>query len=137
MASDEAEPLPRLHAYVSYRDAEAGLAWLSSAGFEQVARQDAEDGSVLHAEVRLGDAVVMVASADAPYARPALQGVSTGSGLYLWFPAPSAVDDWYAGAVAAGATGVIAPEDTAWGSRRARVLDPEGYEWSAGTYGPG
>ncbi|MER7955760.1 hypothetical protein [Streptomyces sp. NPDC096030] len=41
------------------------------------------------------------------------------------------------GAVAAGATGVIAPEDTAWGSRRARVLDPEGYAWSAGTYRPG
>ncbi|MEU9865864.1 VOC family protein [Streptomyces sp. NPDC047971] len=137
MASNEAGSLPRLHAYLSYADAEAGLAWLSSVGFAQVARQTAADGSVIHAEVRLGDAVVMVASADAPSARPALHGISTGSGLYLWFSAEPAVDDWYERAVAAGAVGVIEPEDTGWGSRRARVLDPEGYEWSAGTYGPG
>ncbi|MFE5613711.1 VOC family protein [Streptomyces sp. NPDC056524] len=137
MGLNEAGSHTRLHAYVSYRDADAGLAWLASVGFECVARQDAEDGSVLHAVVRLGDAVVMVATADAAYSRPALHGVSRGSGLYLWFSAAPPVDDWYARAVAAGATGVIAPEDTAWGSRRARVLDPEGYEWSAGTYGPG
>ncbi|MFE5628305.1 hypothetical protein [Streptomyces sp. NPDC056543] len=92
---------------------------------------------MLDAEVRFGDAVVMVAPADAAYSRPALHGVSTGSGLYLWFSAAPAVDDWYVRAVAAGATGLIAPEDTAWGFRRARVLNPEGYERSAGTYGPG
>ena len=30
-----------------------------------------------------------------------------------------------------------APEDTEWGTRRARLLDPEGQEWSFGTYAPG
>lgn len=29
------------------------------------------------------------------------------------------------------------PEETEWGTWRARVLDPEGREWSSGTYVPG
>jgi len=40
-------------------------------------------------------------------------------------------------AVDAGATGLLAPETTEWGTERARVLDPEGHEWSFGTYKPG
>lgn len=40
-------------------------------------------------------------------------------------------------ALAAGGTSVIEPEDTQWGARRCRVFDPQGQEWSAGTYQPG
>jgi uncharacterized glyoxalase superfamily protein PhnB len=32
---------------------------------------------------------------------------------------------------------VYPPEDTEWRTRRYRVLDPEGYEWSFGNYRPG
>jgi len=62
----------RLYAYLSYPDAAAALRWFAAVGFETVRRQDGDDGSVQHAEVRLGDAVVMVASDDAPYTKPAL-----------------------------------------------------------------
>ncbi|MEU4064159.1 VOC family protein [Streptomyces wedmorensis] len=126
-----------LHAYLSYRDTEAALAWLSAVGFAVVRRQDAEDGSLTHAEIRFGDVVLMVAAAHAAYSRPALHGVSTGSGLYLCLASSSAVDQWYFRAMAAGGTSVIEPEETEWGARRARVLDPEGHEWSVGTYRPG
>ncbi|MET9002508.1 VOC family protein [Amycolatopsis sp. Hca4] len=126
-----------LHAYLSYRDASAALGWLTAVGFEVVTRQDGDDGAVVHAEVRLGSIVLMVATADADYDRPRLLGLSTGDGLYLGFDRSELVDGWFGRAVAAGARPVIAPEDTAWGSRRARVLDPEGKEWSAGTYRPG
>ncbi|MFF2776002.1 VOC family protein [Streptomyces sp. NPDC058052] len=126
-----------LHAYLSYRDTDAALTWLSAIGFRSVRSQRAEDGSVVHAEIRFGDVVLMVASAHASYSRPALHGVSTGSGLYLCLATPTAVDQWYFRAVAAGGVPVIEPEDTEWGSRRARVLDPEGHEWSVGTYRPG
>jgi uncharacterized glyoxalase superfamily protein PhnB len=126
-----------LHAYLSYRDAPAALEWLQQVGFEVGRRQDAADGAVVHAEVRLGDVVLMVASADDAYVTPPLVGRSTGSGLYLWIPQPRAVDAWYDRALAAGARGVVAPEDTEWGTRRARLLDPEGNEWSIGTYQPG
>ncbi|HEX5879342.1 MAG TPA: hypothetical protein VF468_13670 [Actinomycetota bacterium] len=51
-------------------------------------------------------------------------------------PAATEVDARHQRATDAGAHSVIAPEDTAWGTRRARVLDPEGHDWSIGTYRP-
>ncbi|WP_237767639.1 VOC family protein [Serinicoccus sp. CUA-874] len=128
---------PALHAYLSYSDAQATLRWLEQVGFSVVARQDGGGGAVLHAEVRWGDVVLMVASADDDYDVPRLLGRSTGGGLYLWLSDPSQVDEWYARALQAGGTQVFAPEETEWGTRRARVLDPEGHEWSIGTYRPG
>jgi uncharacterized glyoxalase superfamily protein PhnB len=124
----------RLYAYLSYADAPAALEWMRRVGFDLVRRQDGEGGQILHAEVRMGEAVLMVASNDAGYRRPPLMGRSTGQGLYLLV---EDVDDFYRKAVAAGATAVIEPENTEWGSRRTRVLDPQGQEWSAGTYQPG
>ncbi|MGW5370776.1 VOC family protein [Streptomyces sp. NPDC004009] len=127
----------RLHAYLSYSDAAAALNWLRAVGFEITSRQDGPEGAVLHAEVRMDEIVLMIASADDDYTVPPLRGISTGSGLYLWLPEATAVDDWCHRAVDAGAREVIPPEDTPWGSRRARVLDPEGHEWSVGNYAPG
>jgi uncharacterized glyoxalase superfamily protein PhnB len=131
------EPVAGLHAYLSFRDAPAGLQWLEEVGFDVVSRQEGPDGRILHAEVRLGDVVLMVASADADYEVPRLMDRSTGGGLYLWLPHPVDVDRWHERALRAGAHEVIAPEDTEWGTRRSRVLDPEGHEWSTGTYRPG
>jgi len=128
---------PALHAYLSYRDAPAGIDWLEKVGFNLLVRQDRPDGTLLHAEVRLGTVVLSAASADAEYETPSLVGDSIGGGLYLWFPEPSEVDAWYSRAVDAGARGLIPPHDTEWGTRRARVLDPECHEWSVGTYRPG
>lgn len=129
--------LPGLHAYLSYDDPAGALEWMARVGFTVVARLDAPDGLVAHAEVRYGDVVLMVASADAEYDTPRLVGRSVGSGLYVAVNEPADVDAWYERAVAAGAKKVFAPEDTEWGTRRARVLDPAGYEWSVGTYRPG
>ena len=120
--------------YLSYLDAPAAIAWLESIGFDVVQRQDGSDGRVIHSELRSGDTVVMLASDDIAYAPPPLLGFSTGVGTYLVTPDVDAV---FARAVEAGATVVFPPEDTGWGSRRARVLDPGGREWSFGSYRPG
>lgn len=120
--------------YLSHPDAAGAIAWLEAVGFVTVVRQDGPDGRVLHAELRDGDAVVMLASDDAPYEVPAVHGVSTGAGLYL---VTDDVDERHERAVAAGGRTLIGPEDTGWGARRARVLDPGGREWTFGTYRPG
>lgn len=132
-----ATPRARLHAYLSYDDAATALDWLTATGFEITARQTGPDGHIVHAEVRMGEVTLMIAGAGQEYAAAPLRGISSGSGLYLWMPDAADVDDWFRRAVDAGARDVIAPEDTPWGGRRARVLDPEGHEWSAGTYRPG
>jgi uncharacterized glyoxalase superfamily protein PhnB len=82
----------------------------------------------------MGDAAIMIAPADEPYELPLLIGRSTGHGLYLLVEDVSAL---HTAALQAGGKSVFAPERTAWGTDRARVLDPEGYEWSFGTYEPG
>ena len=99
-------------------------------------QETGEGGGVAHAEVRYGDIVLMVAPADQDYDVPARKGVSVGGRLHLWLPTADEVDAWFSRAVAAGAAEVFAPEDTEWGTRRARVLDPEGHEWSVGTCRP-
>ncbi len=125
---------PQLFAYLSYRDAPAALDWLAALGFSEVRRQQARDGQVTHAEVRWGDVALMVASDDADYQVPPLIGRSTGRGLHLRV---EDVDGVFDRAVAAGAQPVMPPENTPFHSRRARVLDPGGQEWSFGTYEPG
>lgn len=120
--------------YLSYADAPRMIDWLVQLGFSVHARQDGEDGRVVHCELRLGDAVVMAGSDEAPYTVPPLNGQSTGAGVYL---VTDDVDGMFRRAVASGGYPVIEPEDTLWGSRRARVLDPGGREWSFGSYRPG
>jgi uncharacterized glyoxalase superfamily protein PhnB len=60
-----------------------------------------------------------------------------GSGAYLSVTDGAVVDQVYARALDAGATGIWKPHMSEWGSYRCRVVDPEGYEWSFGTYRPG
>lgn len=120
-------------AYFSYADAPAALAWFETLGFEVKARQDDDSGGIAHAELRHGDVVVMVSSFDDDYETAPLRGHSVGHGVYV---RTDDVDSWYAKAIDAGATTVLAPHDTEWGTRRARILDPGGYEWSFGSYQP-
>jgi uncharacterized glyoxalase superfamily protein PhnB len=113
--------MSRLFQYLSYRDVDAAIIWLEALGFEPTTRQRDEEGVTVHAELRLGDAVVMVAPADEPYQTPELIGRSTGHGLYLL------VDDvaaQHGAALRAGGSSVFPPEKTEWKTERARVLDP-------------
>ena len=126
--------MSKLFGYLSYRDVDVAIRWLEALGFETTTRQQDEGGATVHAELRLGDAVVMVAPADEPYETHKLIGRSTGRGLYLLVDDVGAA---HGAALQAGGRSVFAPEKTEWGTERARVLDPEGYEWSFGTYEPG
>lgn len=118
--------------YLSYRDPDAAIAFLADAfGARTLVRWE-DGGIVQHAEVAIGDATVMLGTAD--HQEPDVHDRSVGQGRYL---AVDDVDAHFKQAEAAGAIVVFPPEDTEWGTRRYRVLDPEGYEWSAGSYRPG
>lgn len=119
-----------------YRDAAAAVAFLEEAfGLECVLRVDGDDGAVAHAELRAGDAVVMVGSERPEHAwlSPATRGGPTAL-VYLVDPDP---DAHCARARAAGADIAMEPRDTEYGSRDYMALDPEGNVWSVGTYRPG
>ena len=124
---------PTLCPYLSYRDASTALSFLREAfGFTVSVRWDDPDGTVQHAEATFGEGTVMMGTAEHPTAP--LEGTSVGQGTYVYV---EDVDAHFERARASGARVVYPPEDTEWGTRRYRVLDPEGYEWSFGNYRPG
>ncbi len=120
--------------YLLFRDGDTSLRFLHVFGFDVVTEQRDDDGRVAHLELRRGDAVVMGGSATAEQLAQAPWDLPDGRGLYLGV---EDVDATFARATAAGGAVVYGPEDTEWGARRARIRDPDGYEWSFGTYQPG
>jgi uncharacterized glyoxalase superfamily protein PhnB len=113
-----------------YRDANAAIDWLCRAfGAERLLVVPADDGSVRHAELRLGNGAIMLGTErDDPYGK-------AGSGaLYVAITDP---DAHYATAKAAGAEIVRELSDTPYGSREYGARDLEGNAWSFGTYRPG
>ena len=120
--------------YFSYRDASAALDWLEAAfGFERVVAYPDEGGTIVHAEMRFGDGALMMGTAEPPPVMDPGPVSPNAHGIYV---VVDDVDAHYERARDAGAKIVYAPEDTEFNTRRYRVLDPEGYEWSFGTYRP-
>lgn len=126
----------QLTAFLCYRDPDAILGWADGVlGFETV-REFRYDGHLAHAELRRGDAVVCIQRDDRGYDVPSVKGDCVGSGLYVVVDAAevTAIHDR---AIAHGSTVLVAPETTPWGNFRTELLDPEGRQWSIGTYLPG
>lgn len=81
------------------------------------------DGSVAHAEVKIGDSIVMVGGKkNAPL---------TTSMFYLYVEDTDAV---YQQALAAGATSLMEPQNKFYGDRNAAVQDPFGNQWWIATH---
>jgi uncharacterized glyoxalase superfamily protein PhnB len=87
----------------------------------------------MHAEMAFGGDVVVIGTGEPPSAGDAAATAPTGHGIYV---VVEDVDAHHERAKAAGARIVYGPEETDFGTRRYRVLGPEGYEWSFGTYSP-
>jgi uncharacterized glyoxalase superfamily protein PhnB len=122
-----------------YRDAPAAIEWLSRAfGFEKQLIVPGAEGTIAHAQLGLGNGMIMLGSAlDSEYGRLIKQpdeigGAGTQS-VYLVVPDADAV---YAQAKAAGATIVIEIKDADYGGRGFTCRDLEGHLWSLGTYDP-
>lgn len=121
--------------YLSYRDAAAALEWLQDAfGFEKALAYPDDEGRIQHAEMRFGGGHLMMGTGEPPAAGVPGAQSPQGHGIYV---VVGDVDAHHAHSSDRGATIVYPPEDTEFGTRRYRALDPEGYEWSFGTYAPG
>jgi uncharacterized glyoxalase superfamily protein PhnB len=109
--------------YLVVPDADTELTFLNAAfgGTENLCHRNA-DNTVMHAEVAIGDSLVMLGQAGGQWTpRPAA--------LYLWV---KDVDATYARALAAGATSESEPEDKPYGHRNAGVVDRNGVTWWIG-----
>jgi uncharacterized glyoxalase superfamily protein PhnB len=111
--------------YLVVPDVDALIRFLKEA-FDAVelSRHAAPNGRVMHAEVRIGDSIVMMGEANEQY--PATQ-----CGLLLYV---AEVDDTYRKALGAGARSQSPPADQFYGDRSGGVFDPAGNTWWIATH---
>lgn len=124
--------------FMGYEDAAAAIDWLCRAfGFEKQLVVPGPGNSIAHAELRLGNGMVMLGSCAGKrelfgMGVPREFGAVTG-GVYV---VVEDVDAHYRRAKAAGAVIIRDIADTDYGAREYMARDPEGHIWSFGTYQP-
>jgi PhnB protein len=82
------------------------------------------DGRVMHAEVQIGDSVVMISD-------PGDQSKPMPAMLYVYVPDADAT---YARALRAGADSIMEPADQFYGDRHGGVRDAAGNQWWIATH---
>ena len=141
--SDKLIEPSRIYPALRYRDAPAMIEWLQKAfGFTKRVVYPGPEGTVAHAELSLGSAMIMLGSArddkfgamvGAPIGPDADSVKGNGQAVYI---AIDDADGLFSRAKAAGARILMGLTDTDYGSRDFICRDPEGYVWCFGTYWP-
>ena len=119
---------------LTMENAASAIEWYKKAlGAEEVARAIGPDGKIIHAEIRIGDSLIML--------NDDMMGGSTvkahgGSPVSLWVYVADS-DALFNRALDAGARVAEGPmgemQDQFWGDRTGTLVDPEGYRWTIAT----
>ena len=115
------------------RDASAAISFYQKAfGAEEIARMQGPDGGVMHAEIRIGDSIVMLGEENEQWgARSPLSTNGNPGSLHIYVENADASFDR---AIKAGAKERYPLEDAFWGDRYGLVADPFGHEWAIATH---
>jgi PhnB protein len=101
-------------------DPRATISWFEKLGFSSRGEATTPDGSIMHAEVVKGEAVVMLG--------PNMGGGLGSTGMSLYMPLESGIDDFYASVKGQGVTIAEEITDQFWGDRTFMVEHPDGYK---------
>jgi PhnB protein len=119
--------------YLAVDDAAQAIEYYKKAfGAKERVRMPAPDGRIGHAELEIGDALVML-SDPFPQAttRPPTELGGTSASVFMYV---EDVDATVKQAVDAGATVTMEVADQFWGDRFGSVTDPFGHSWSIATH---
>jgi PhnB protein len=124
---------PRVIAYLCVDGAAAALDFYANVfGATERTRMDGPDGKIGHAELQLGDSVIMLSD---EYPEMGSRGPRAIGGtpvsLHLYVEDVDAVFDR---ALAAGATSLREVQDEFYGDRTGQLEDPFGHRWSVSTH---
>ncbi len=116
------------------RGAERAMEFYKKAfGAEERGRMLGPGGLLVHAELRIGDSVIMLCDEfpgmERWLAPESLKGTTTALHLYV-----QDADVAFERAVAAGAKVSMPLMDAFWGDRYGKLTDPFGHEWSIATH---
>ena len=132
-----AQPVPEGYhtatPYLIVHDATAALAFYESAfGATELLRLPAPDDKIMHAEIMIGDSVVMLAdeNVERGFTSPRTLG-GTASSILLYV---EDVDRQFQQAKDVGAQTLRDVEDQVYGDRSGTLLDPFGHLWTLATH---
>ena len=119
--------------YLAVNDAKAAIDFYRRAfGAKEIMRMDGPGGKIAHAELKIGDSIVMISDempGTGTRAPQSLGGTTAGIFLYL-----EDVDSVFKQAVGAGARVDAQLADMFWGDRYGKLTDPFGHSWSLATH---
>ncbi|GAA2813189.1 VOC family protein [Kitasatospora paracochleata] len=104
--------------------ADAIAFYTAAFGASELFRLDGDAGRIVHAEISVCGATLMLGDADAPFATPDRSRPSVA--LHVYVPD---VDGLTARAVDAGAELLSPPADMPYGARQSMLRDPFGHIW--------
>jgi PhnB protein len=119
--------------YLAVDDAAEAIEFYKTAfGAKERVRMDAPGGKIGHAELEIGDSLVMLSD---PFpqasAKPPSELGGTSAGVFMYV---EDVDSVVKQAVDAGATVTMEVADQFWGDRFGSITDPFGHSWSIATH---
>lgn len=101
-------------------------------GAAELFRMAGPDGSIMHAEIKIGDSIIMIGEENPQWGATAPTSLGGSPvGLCLYFPD---VDARFNLAVASGATVKRPVQDQFYGDRSGTVIDPFGHVWTIATH---
>jgi PhnB protein len=127
------EGYPRVTPYLAVDDAAKAIDfYVAVLGAEERFRMGGPDGRIGHAELDIGDSVIMLADEfpDMGVVGPKTVG-GTPVTMHMYV---TDVDDTVARAIKAGAKEIRPVEDQFYGDRTGWIEDPFGHRWSIGTH---
>ena len=130
-------PVPKgyrtLTAHLVCRNAAGAMTFYSKAfGATTRMSMPTPDGKVAHAEMQLGDSLLMLGD-EMPQMGATAPETIGGSAVHMFMYVKD-IDKAFARAVAAGAKADMPPTNMFWGDRYAKLTDPFGHKWSMATH---
>ena len=111
------------------RDAAAEIDFCARAfGAVTLSRREGDNGRVVHATLKINEALIMVHDESPHLASRAPQ--PDGSSSVVIYLYGDEVDSVIEKAIAAGARVLLPAADQFWGDRVGRIVDPEGHVWN-------
>jgi uncharacterized glyoxalase superfamily protein PhnB len=136
MSQHPVNPIPEgfrsLTPHVVCKDAIRAIEFYKRAfGAEEVFRLTAPNGALVHASLRIGDSMLMLADECPPMGAFSPKKLG-GTPVTIHLSVPD-VDASFARALAAGATQQMPVTEMFWGARYGVLHDPFGHSWSVAT----
>jgi PhnB protein len=119
--------------YLIVKGADAAIEFYKKVfGATEVMRMAGPDGTIMHAEVKIGDSMIMLGEENPQWGATAPTSLGGSPvGLCLYFPD---VDARFAAALAAGASIKKPVQDQFYGDRSGTIIDPYGHVWTIATH---